>query len=68
MAIDIVNRQKSGYLNQVGMKISHQAIEHGLRLWPLGNVRYLMSPYWIAASELAWVYQQIDRVLTKVLQ
>jgi adenosylmethionine---8-amino-7-oxononanoate aminotransferase len=67
-AIDIVNHQQSGYLNQVGMEIRHQAIEHGLLLRPLGNVLYIMPPYCITETELAWVYQQIDRVLTKVLQ
>jgi adenosylmethionine-8-amino-7-oxononanoate aminotransferase len=66
-AIYIVNRQQSGYLNRVGIEIRHQAIEHGL-LRPLDNVLYLMPPYWIAPMELAWVYQQIDRVLTKVFQ
>jgi adenosylmethionine---8-amino-7-oxononanoate aminotransferase len=50
------------------MEIRHQAIEHGLLLRPLGNVLYLMPPYCINPDELAWVYQQIDRVLTKVLQ
>jgi adenosylmethionine-8-amino-7-oxononanoate aminotransferase len=33
-AIDIVNHQQSGYLNQIGMEIRHQAIEHGLVLRP----------------------------------
>jgi adenosylmethionine---8-amino-7-oxononanoate aminotransferase len=74
-AIDIVteslssreNRAECGYLNPVGMEIRHHAIEHGLFLRPLDNVLYLMQPYWIAAAELAWVYQQIDRVLAKVL-
>jgi adenosylmethionine---8-amino-7-oxononanoate aminotransferase len=50
------------------MEICHEAIEHGLLLRPLGNVLYLTPPYCITSGELAWIYQQIDRVLTKVLQ
>jgi adenosylmethionine---8-amino-7-oxononanoate aminotransferase len=66
-AIDIVDRHRSGYLNPVGMKIRAHAIEHQILLRPLGNVLYLMPPYCITEAELAWVYQQIDRVLAKVL-
>jgi adenosylmethionine---8-amino-7-oxononanoate aminotransferase len=66
-AVDIVNHQKSGYLNEVGREIRHHAIAHGVLLRPLGNVLYLMPPYCITESELGWVYQQIDRVLERVL-
>jgi adenosylmethionine---8-amino-7-oxononanoate aminotransferase len=66
-AIDINNCEKAGYLNNVGRKIGHHAIAHGVLLRPLGNVLYLMPPYCITESELAWVYGQIDRVLGEVL-
>jgi adenosylmethionine---8-amino-7-oxononanoate aminotransferase len=66
-AIDIINQEQSGYLNHVGRKIGHQAIARGVLLRPLGNVLYLMPPYCITETELAWVYQQIDRVLAEVL-
>jgi adenosylmethionine---8-amino-7-oxononanoate aminotransferase len=66
-AIDINNNDKAGYLNNVGRKIGHQAIAHGVLLRPLGNVLYLMPPYCITETELAWVYQQIDLVLADVL-
>jgi adenosylmethionine---8-amino-7-oxononanoate aminotransferase len=66
-AIDISNREQSGYLNEVGREIRHRAIERGVLLRPLGNVLYLMPPYCITATELAWVYQQIDRVLAAVI-
>ena len=66
-AIDINTNQKSGYLNEVGREIRHQAIAHGVLLRPLGNVLYLMPPYCITESELSWVYQQIDRVLEQVV-
>jgi adenosylmethionine---8-amino-7-oxononanoate aminotransferase len=66
-AIDINNQERAGYLNNVGRKIGHQAIARGVLLRPLGNVVYLMPPYCITESELAWVYQQIDTVLDEVL-
>ncbi len=66
-AIDITNRDRPGYLNQVGMEIRHHAIECGVLLRPLGNVLYLMPPYCITAAELEWVYHQLDRILVKVL-
>jgi adenosylmethionine---8-amino-7-oxononanoate aminotransferase len=66
-AIDINNCEKAGYLNNVGRKIGHHAIAHGVLLRALGNVVYLMLPYCITESELAWVYGKIDRVLDEVL-
>jgi adenosylmethionine---8-amino-7-oxononanoate aminotransferase len=66
-AIDINNQDKAGYLNHVGRKIGHHAISLGVLLRPLGNVLYLMPPYCITATELAWVYRQIDLVLADVL-
>jgi adenosylmethionine---8-amino-7-oxononanoate aminotransferase len=66
-AFDVNNSEKSGYINNVGREIRHHAIAHGVLLCPLGNVLYLMPPYCITESELAWVYQQIDKVLLEVL-
>ncbi len=66
-AIDVNNQEQAGYLNNVGRKIRHQAIAHGVLLRLLGNVLYLMPPYCITEAELAWVYAQIDRVWDKVL-
>ncbi len=65
--IDINNHDKAGYLNNVGRKIGHQAIAHGVLLHLLGNALYLMPSYCITATELAWVYRQIDLVLADVL-
>ena len=49
-AIYINNQQQAGYLNNVGRKIGHHAIAHGVLLCPLGNVLYLMPPYCITES------------------
>jgi adenosylmethionine---8-amino-7-oxononanoate aminotransferase len=51
----------------VGRKIGHQAIAHGVLLYPLGNVLYLMPPYCITETELAWADRQIDAILADVL-
>ncbi len=67
-AIDIVNQAESGYLNHVGRELRHQAIARGVLIRPLGNVLYLMPPYCITETELAWVYQQIDKVLFDVIR
>jgi adenosylmethionine---8-amino-7-oxononanoate aminotransferase len=63
-AIDVNNREKAGYLNNVGRKIGHHAISCGVLLHSLGNVLYLMPPYCITESELIWVDRQIDLILT----
>jgi adenosylmethionine-8-amino-7-oxononanoate aminotransferase len=67
-AMDIKNTEETGYLNRIGMEIRHHAIECGLLLRPLGNVLYLMPPYCITESDLAWIYEQLDRVLDRVTQ
>jgi adenosylmethionine---8-amino-7-oxononanoate aminotransferase len=61
ITLDVNNCEKSGYVNNVGREIRHHAIAHGVLLCPLGNVLYLMPPYWITENELDWVYQQIER-------
>ncbi len=66
-AFDIMNEDRAGYLNRIGMEIRAQAIECGILLRPLGNVLYLMPPYCIEEAELGWIYGQIDRVLARVL-
>ena len=66
-AIDINNQEQAGYLNNVGRKIGHHAIARGVLLRPLGNVLYLMPPYCITESELGWVYQQIDTILSEII-
>ncbi|MEM9926993.1 MAG: adenosylmethionine--8-amino-7-oxononanoate transaminase [Cyanobacteria bacterium P01_D01_bin.50] len=65
-AMDIVNKQESGYLNKVGMEIRQKAVEKGLLLRPLGNVLYIMPPYCITDEELLWVYQGIFSILKAI--
>jgi adenosylmethionine-8-amino-7-oxononanoate aminotransferase len=51
----------------VGRKIGHHAIEHDVLLHSLGDVLDLMPHDCIVEPELAWVYEQLDRVLTQML-
>ncbi len=62
-AMNIVNKQESGYLNQVGLVIKQKALEKGLLLRPLGNVLYIMPPYCITDEELSEVYDGIYEIL-----
>lgn len=62
-ALDIVTDDRSGYLNQIGLQVRQQAIEHQLLLRPLGNVLYLMPPYCITDEELAFIYTGIQAIL-----
>jgi adenosylmethionine---8-amino-7-oxononanoate aminotransferase len=59
-AFDVNSSDKSGYVNNVGREIRHHAIAHGVLLFWLGNVLYLMPPYCIIKNELGWVYRQIE--------
>lgn len=65
-AMDIVNTQESGYLNQVGLEIREKALEKGLLLRPLGNVLYIMPPYCVTDEELSSVYDSILSILKSV--
>ena len=65
-AMNILNKQESGYLNKVGLVIREKALEKGLLLRPLGNVLYIMAPYCITDEELSAVYQGIDGILKAI--
>ena len=65
-AMNIVNKQESGYLNKVGLVIREKALEQGLLLRPLGNVLYIMAPYCITDEELSEVYQGIYGILKSI--
>ncbi|MCM1982440.1 adenosylmethionine--8-amino-7-oxononanoate transaminase [Lyngbya confervoides] len=62
-ALDVVNPQAPGYLNQVGLVIRQKALDRGLLLRPLGNVLYLLPPFCITPAELAQVYAGIVEIL-----
>jgi adenosylmethionine-8-amino-7-oxononanoate aminotransferase len=49
---DVNNSEKGGYVKSVGREIRHHAIAHGVLLFSIGNVLYLMPPYCIRGNEL----------------
>jgi len=53
-----------GYLDDIGPRLSQAFLERGLLLRPLGHVVYLMPPYIITESEMAWAIEQVRDVLT----
>ena len=65
-AMNIVNKQESGFLNKVGLVIIEKDLEKGLLLRPFGNVLYIMAPYCITDEELSAVYQGIDGILKAI--
>ncbi|MEB3219661.1 MAG: adenosylmethionine--8-amino-7-oxononanoate transaminase [Nostocales cyanobacterium 94392] len=65
-AMEIVNTQESGYLNQIGLEIREKALEKGLLLRPLGNVLYIMPPYCISDQELSEIYEGIFSILQSI--
>ena len=56
-------RTASGYLDQIGPRLTEAFLERGLLLRPLGNVLYVMPPYVITEAETAWVLEQVSDVL-----
>jgi adenosylmethionine-8-amino-7-oxononanoate aminotransferase len=53
----------AGYLSSVRSRLYGFFIENGVLLRPLGNVVYLVPPYVIAADDLHYVYDVIERAL-----
>jgi adenosylmethionine-8-amino-7-oxononanoate aminotransferase len=53
----------SGYLDDIGPRLTAAFLERGLLLRPLGNVLYVMPPYVITEAETAWVLEQVTEVL-----
>jgi adenosylmethionine---8-amino-7-oxononanoate aminotransferase len=45
-----------GYLNEIGARMTREALTKGIYLRPLGNTVYLMPPYCITGEELDRVY------------
>ncbi len=65
-AMDIIEDDGSGYLNQIGMVIRQKALDLGLLLRPLGNILYIMPPYCITDQELGIIYAGIEEILETV--
>ena len=54
----------AGYLDEIGPRLAQAFFERGVLLRPLGNILYFMPPYVITPSEVDWVFDQIQEVLS----
>ncbi|MQA31339.1 MAG: aminotransferase class III-fold pyridoxal phosphate-dependent enzyme, partial [Luteitalea sp.] len=57
----------SGYLDDIGPRLTRAFLERGLLMRPLGNVLYLMPPYVITEAETAWAIEQIAQVVGAII-
>jgi adenosylmethionine-8-amino-7-oxononanoate aminotransferase len=64
LVTDRSTKTAGGYLDDIGPRLSQAFLDRGLLLRPLGNVLYLMPPYVVTESEMAWAIDQIREVLT----
>lgn len=57
----------SGYLDEIGPRLSAAFLERGLLLRPLGHVLYVMPPYVITPEEVDWMLQQVGDVVISMI-
>ena len=63
IALEIAS-ENGGYLADIGQQLYGEFIRRGILLRPLGNVLYFMPPYVIAESEIEWVLDEVEAVLS----
>jgi adenosylmethionine---8-amino-7-oxononanoate aminotransferase len=61
---DKQSKAAGGYLDDIGPRLAQAFLDRGLLLRPLGNVIYLMPPYVVTESEMAWAIDQVRDVLS----
>ncbi len=68
LALEIQTNAATSYFNEVRNSLYDYFLERNLLLRPLGNIIYLLPPYVITPDELAWVYEEIELLLYKMLK
>ena len=63
LAFNILNNERTDYLNSISEPVAKFFIERNIILRPLGNVVYILPPYCISKFELDWVYDAIIELL-----
>ena len=56
-----------GYLAQIGPRLGSEFLKRDLLLRPNGDIVYFMPPYVVSDSEIDWVFDQIEEVLSELL-
>jgi adenosylmethionine---8-amino-7-oxononanoate aminotransferase len=63
-----INSGEDGYLNNIALRITAQALQQGIYLRPLGNTIYIMPPYCITAAQLNKIYEFLIDLLERFTQ
>ena len=66
LAIELETDTATNYLNQKRTFLYQFFLERNILMRPLGNVIYLLPPYCITNDELAYIFSQIDELLTHI--
>jgi len=61
-----IDAGKNDYLNDIGSRITREALAKGIYLRPLGNTVYLMPPYCITDTELDQIYDFLLHMAAKI--
>ncbi|TAE42186.1 MAG: adenosylmethionine--8-amino-7-oxononanoate transaminase [Sphingobacteriales bacterium] len=63
LAIEWQNNTDTSYFSDLRTQLYNFFISKNIILRPLGNIIYILPPYCISESDLAYIYQQIEEAL-----
>ena len=66
LAFDLSAGEQTSYFNTIRDRAYNFLLERGILMRPLGNVLYLMPPYCTTNAQLAYVYEQIEELLSRL--
>lgn len=66
LAFDLSANEQTGYFNTIRDKAYNFLLERGVLMRPLGNVLYVMPPYCTTDEQLAYVYAQVEALLSSM--
>lgn len=66
LAFDLKAGEQTSYFNNIRDTAYNFLLERNVLMRPLGNVLYLMPPYCTTNEQLAYVYQQITKLLQTI--
>jgi adenosylmethionine-8-amino-7-oxononanoate aminotransferase len=67
LAIEVRTGESTSYFNAIRDRAYAYFLEKGILMRPLGNVIYLMPPYCISDTDLAYIYGAIEEFLSAAL-
>ncbi|GAB4185555.1 MAG: adenosylmethionine--8-amino-7-oxononanoate transaminase [Thermoflexibacter sp.] len=63
LAIEINQSGATSYFHEARNSLYYYFLDRNILLRPLGNVLYIVPPYIITDGELAWIYQELIKLL-----